>query len=226
MTATTETPVYPCTCRPGCPETMPTPSGEGRGWATPCYRRWERADRPDSGPPPPRPAAGPKAHATKAEAEALLAEFTRLRAQGLTVAAIAERMGLHLRAAEHYAKLWRQQQRDGAMDAEITWPVPSSPLPGVSHWSGAAACRGHQDLFYDPEGPESQRAKEIRESKARSLCAACPVRLQCMEDALARGEKRGTWGGFTEDGRARLERERKNASRRVAARREQDGVAA
>lgn len=225
MTALTETSVYPCTCRPGCPETMASPGGEARGWATPCYQRWKRAGRPDCGPPAPRQAAG-SGRVTKAEAEQRLAEFTRLRAKGLTVAVIAEQMGLHLRAAEHYAKLWRRRLRDQAMEADIDWPRPASPVPGVAHWSGAAACRGHEGLFFDPDGLEAQRAKEIREAKARSLCVSCPVRRQCHEDAVSRGEHWGVWSGETEGDRERAKKERHNARRRVAARREQDAEVA
>lgn len=150
--------------------------------------------------------------------------FARLRTQGLTVPAIAAQMGIHPRAAEHYAAKYRQQAREEFLDADITWPVPASPVPGVTHWSGKAACRGHHGLFYAPDGPESARAKEIREAKARSLCAACPVRAACA--AASRGEHWGIHAGVTEDDREQAKRERRNASRRVAARREQDAEVA
>jgi hypothetical protein len=34
---------------PGCDERQPI---FVRGWCRPCYRRWERAGKPESGPPP------------------------------------------------------------------------------------------------------------------------------------------------------------------------------
>ena len=225
MTTLTETPVYPCTCRPGCPETMDAPAGYAHGWATACYRRWERAGRPGSGPPAPKPHAATNGKSTNAEIARRMETFGRLRDQGLTVAAIAAEMHIHVRAAEHYAVRYRQQQRDAAAEAPIDWPRPSPPVPGVSHWSGAAACRDWQDLFYDPDGRETQREKEIREAKARSLCASCPVRRECHEGAADRGEHWGTWAGFTEGDRERAKKERHNARRRVAARREQGELA-
>lgn len=221
MTATAETPAYPCTCRPGCPHTMGDPAGEGHGWATPCYRRWERAGRPDGGPPVPKPHTATGRPATRAETAQRMERFTVLRTQGLTVAAIAAEMGIHLRAAEHYAAKYRQQVRDDLAAAQIDWPLPASPLPGVTHWSGKAACRGHWGLFYAPDGPETQRAKEIRDAKAKSLCAACPVRAECGAEAASGPGRSGTWAGLSEDDRERDKKQRKNASRRAAARRDQ-----
>lgn len=221
MTATAETRAYPCTCREGCPHTMGDPAGEGHGWATACYRRWERAGKPDTGPPPPKPPAAVSRPGTRAAVAQRMERFTALRTQGLTVAAIAAEMGMPLRAAEHYAAKFRQQVRDELAAAQIDWPVPASPVPGVSHWSGKAACRGHWGLFYAPDGPEAQLAKEIREAKAKSLCAACPVRVQCRDEAAKGPGRSGTWAGVSEDDRERDKKQRKNASRRVAARREQ-----
>jgi WhiB family redox-sensing transcriptional regulator len=200
---------------------MATPSGEGRGWATPCYRRWERAGRPDTGPPAPAGHTVTNGKSTKAEVARRMQRFAELRAEGLTVAGIAQEMGIALRAAEHYAAKYRQQVRDELAAAQIDWPVPASPVQGVTHWSGKAACRGHWDLFFAPDGPEPQEAKEVREAKAKSLCAACPVRAQCRAEAKSGPGRFGTWAGLSEDDRERARKQRKNASRRVAARREQ-----
>lgn len=37
------------------------------------------------------------------------------------------------------------------------------------------------------------------------LCAACPVRTQCLGEAL-QANAEGVWGGFTRKGRAALSR--------------------
>lgn len=52
----------------------------------------------------------------------------------------------------------------------------------------------------DPELFFSEVALAIAEAK--SLCAQCPVRAQCLEGALSRQEPAGVWGGeLFEDGR-------------------------
>ena len=45
----------------------------------------------------------------------------------------------------------------------------------------------------DPEVFFSDQSEEI--AYAKSLCAACPVKKQCLEGALSRQEPAGVWGG-------------------------------
>jgi WhiB family redox-sensing transcriptional regulator len=237
MTATiTEAPAYPCRCGTACGHTMATPAGSGGGWSQACRRRWERAGKPASGPPAADSHRPRQIRGSNESVARKMAEFAALRAQGATVLEAAAEMGITDGAAGHYSVKLREQVREEVMEAPIDWPVPASPLPGVSCWTGKAACRGHQDLFYAPDGPETQRAKEIRDAKAKSLCAACPVRAACRAEAAAGAGKSGTWAGVSEDDRernkkrraagVRAERDRRNAAARAAARQEQDGVAA
>ena len=74
-------------------------------------------------------------------------------------------------------------------------------------WQDRAAC-GHAGftLFFGPEN-ERQGPKERRERQARAVCAGCPVRSECADDAFARNAKFGVWGGMGEE-------ERKNERRR------------
>ncbi len=69
--------------------------------------------------------------------------------------------------------------------------------PIRSGWQEHAAC-GREDpaLFF----PETKRA----EKQAKAICSACPVRTDCLNAALARGEQDGIWGGlgFTDRQRA------------------------
>src|SRR5271163_2575189 len=75
-------------------------------------------------------------------------------------------------------------------------------------WQDAAACRGEDLLlFFGPDG-ERQPEREIRERKAKAVCAACPVRLECLNYAVSRPEKYGTWGGLNEDERSAERRRR------------------
>ena len=75
-------------------------------------------------------------------------------------------------------------------------------------WQDAAACRGEDLLlFFGPDG-ERQPERDIRERKAKEICAACPVRLECLNYAVSRPEKYGTWGGLNEDERSAERRRR------------------
>jgi WhiB family redox-sensing transcriptional regulator len=86
---------------------------------------------------------------------------------------------------------------------------PSAVLPRPSWgWQDDAACRDESlGLFFGPDG-ERQPEREIRERKAKSVCADCPVRAQCLNYALSRPEKYGVWGGLNEEERAGERRRR------------------
>ena len=43
-----------------------------------------------------------------------------------------------------------------------------------------------------------------RETGAKTVCRACPVRAECAAHALAVREPYGVWGGFSESERLRL----------------------
>lgn len=63
-------------------------------------------------------------------------------------------------------------------------------------WHDEAACSGsNADLFFPERGADQRPAKAI--------CARCPVRLDCLEWALANGETSGIWGGLNERERRR-----------------------
>jgi WhiB family transcriptional regulator, redox-sensing transcriptional regulator len=78
-------------------------------------------------------------------------------------------------------------------------------------WETRAACTiAAASLFFGGDAePPPQRA--VREQQAKILCAACPVRVQCLECALVQDVSYGIWGGLSE-------RERRNERRRRAAR--------
>ena len=80
-------------------------------------------------------------------------------------------------------------------------------------WQDRAACRDESlSLFFAPDG-ERSLDREIRERRAKAVCAQCPVRADCLEYSLVRPEKYGTWGGLNEDERAS---ERRRRMRRAA----------
>lgn len=66
-----------------------------------------------------------------------------------------------------------------------------------------AACRGHEDLtanwYADTNTVQYQRAVKV--------CHGCPVRQQCLDEALRTDEPFGIWGGLGARERSRLLRQ-------------------
>ncbi len=68
-------------------------------------------------------------------------------------------------------------------------------------WKSKANCMGvDPDLFFPERGMSTREAKEV--------CRGCIVREDCLEYALANGEKFGIWGGLSERERRRIRRAR------------------
>jgi WhiB family redox-sensing transcriptional regulator len=68
-------------------------------------------------------------------------------------------------------------------------------------WQKRANCIGVDPEIFFPEQGESVR-------EARQVCLGCVVRAECLEFALANGEKFGIWGGMSERERRRIRRSR------------------
>jgi WhiB family transcriptional regulator, redox-sensing transcriptional regulator len=74
-----------------------------------------------------------------------------------------------------------------------------------SSWQEVGACRtGPATDFYPPMHPERKHERQARERRAKTVCASCPVRLQCLEHAVAADERYGIWGGLNQDERRHL----------------------
>ena len=68
-------------------------------------------------------------------------------------------------------------------------------------WRSVAACQDTDpDLFFPERGASTKEAKAV--------CRGCVVREECLEYALANGEKFGIWGGLSERERRRIRRQR------------------
>lgn len=57
-------------------------------------------------------------------------------------------------------------------------------------WQAHAACADMDPAVFFP--PKSGSAKE-----AKAICARCPVRTECGQSAIDRGEQHGVWGGMS-----------------------------
>lgn len=66
-------------------------------------------------------------------------------------------------------------------------------------WQDRGLCsQTDPEAFFPEKGGSTQEAKRI--------CSACDVRAECLEYALAHGERFGIWGGLSERERRRLHR--------------------
>ena len=80
----------------------------------------------------------------------------------------------------------------------------------TSGWQARANCMGvDPDLFFPERGSSTREAKEV--------CRGCVVRTDCLEFAIANGEKFGIWGGMSERERRRVRRARVQQGRGVSA---------
>ena len=79
----------------------------------------------------------------------------------------------------------------------------------IAIWQLRAACRGpHAEVFFPPEGTEHRHERIERELEAKAICAACVVRIPCLDYALAIEEPIGIWGGLNELERKRISHQR------------------
>lgn len=75
----------------------------------------------------------------------------------------------------------------------------------MDDWRTDAACKGlDPELFFPRRGDDSDAPKAV--------CESCPVRIPCLEHALAAPEFFGVHGGESERGRRRLRKERRKAA--------------
>src|SRR5438309_9772962 len=85
------------------------------------------------------------------------------------------------------------------------WGSPDSGEDGasmswVTDWSTQAACR--------TTDPDELFVQGAAQNRAKTVCAACPVRTECLADALDNRVEFGVWGGMTERERRALLRRR------------------
>jgi WhiB family transcriptional regulator, redox-sensing transcriptional regulator len=79
--------------------------------------------------------------------------------------------------------------------------VPSEPTYDVYRrdWRESAACRSADPELFFPvssAGPALDRTE-----RAKAVCAACRVRRECLQFALATRQAHGVWGGMSEQER-------------------------
>src|SRR5580704_14512713 len=75
-----------------------------------------------------------------------------------------------------------------------------SDMPWIHDWTLRAACRG--------VAPDELFTSGAAQHRAKSVCRGCPVRTECLADALDNRVEFGVWGGLTERERRSLLRRR------------------
>jgi WhiB family transcriptional regulator, redox-sensing transcriptional regulator len=86
-------------------------------------------------------------------------------------------------------------------------------------WQTAGAClSADPDLFF-PISASGPAERQI--ARAKTICAGCRVRSECLEFAMTHDQVHGIWGGTTPDDRQRERRRKRRAAaaakRKVAA---------
>jgi len=71
---------------------------------------------------------------------------------------------------------------------------------GSAAWGLLAACR--------TSDPDALFVQGAAQHKAKAVCLSCPVRTECLADALDNRVEFGVWGGMTERERRALLRRR------------------
>ncbi len=77
-------------------------------------------------------------------------------------------------------------------------PAPGAVMGIDTDWTAGAACASVDPDQLFVTGAAQQQVKRV--------CSGCPVKIQCLADALDNGVDVGVWGGMTERERRALVR--------------------
>lgn len=84
----------------------------------------------------------------------------------------------------------------------------------LEHLGEHGACKEYPTEWWYPGGSSDEfknrpSSYEKYAQKAKSICADCPVRLDCLSYALDFNENYGIWGGFSPRSRITIKRRRR-----------------
>jgi WhiB family redox-sensing transcriptional regulator len=94
-------------------------------------------------------------------------------------------------------------------------PTDLSNILGADEQEGSEWMLEARCLDADPEAFFPEKGGSTREAKR--ICAACPVRDECLQYALENDERFGIWGGLSERERRRAKRVGVSRSGRLTA---------
>ena len=90
------------------------------------------------------------------------------------------------------------------MCRQINYTAIFEAMPKLPEWIADAPCSQADPELFFPDAHESRANVAL----AKRVCAACPVRQECLEWDLDRGEKFGIYGGLTATQRRKVLRQR------------------
>jgi WhiB family redox-sensing transcriptional regulator len=76
----------------------------------------------------------------------------------------------------------------------------------VAHWTHKAACRDIDPELFFPISEFYHKGCDRQIAEAKSICAGCEVKWQCLNYALESKSDDGIWGGLTSPERRILRR--------------------
>lgn len=79
-------------------------------------------------------------------------------------------------------------------------PEGMNKVLNVGAWSEQAACR--------ETDPDEMFVQGAAQNRVKQICNGCPVKMECLADALDNHIEFGVWGGMTERERRALLRKR------------------
>jgi WhiB family redox-sensing transcriptional regulator len=85
------------------------------------------------------------------------------------------------------------------MTVPLAGPLAASQ-PWVEDWAAQSACNNGD--------PDDLFVTGAAQNRAKAVCLGCPVRTECLADALDNRIEFGVWGGMTERERRALLRRR------------------
>lgn len=88
----------------------------------------------------------------------------------------------------------------------VPWHALAPAMRIQTAWRSRAACIGHPPDWFYPERTSTARADgglTLPERRAKAVCVRCPVRAECLTEAIVMQDPWGVWGGTLPHERAR-----------------------
>ena len=82
--------------------------------------------------------------------------------------------------------------------------MSTTQMGWVPDWTSLAACKRSD--------PDELFVQGAAQNRAKTVCQGCPVKSECLADALDNRVEFGVWGGMTERERRALLRRRPNVT--------------
>ena len=75
-------------------------------------------------------------------------------------------------------------------------------------WRDVALCRDTSPELFFPIGTTGMAIDQI--DAAKRICQRCPSAAECLDFAIFTNQENGIWGGFTEEERRQIRRDRQS----------------